>query len=366
MGPIIGGAFTDSSAGWRWAFYINLVIGAVCAPVYVFMLPSPDPRPGVSFMDRAREMDYVGSVLTMGAFTSGVMAISFGGVTWDWGSGRIIGLFVCSAVLFILLGIQQTWTIFTTTSRRVFPVEFLRSRTLLLLFACTAAGGTAIFIPIYMIPILFQFTRGDSALDAGVRLLPFIMLTIFCVITNGAVMSKYGLYMPWYAVGGALCIVGGALMNTIDTSTSTSTVYGYSILVGFGDGLFSQASFSVAQAVVDPELVSLAVGFITCAQVVGITISLAIANSLFLNGSQDKIQEILPNVSTKVIQEAISGAGSDFVKSLSPDIQARVLDAIVDSMSKSYILVIVAGAVVLVCSMVMKRERLFMEVGHVG
>lgn len=155
-------------------------------------------------------------------------------------------------------------------------------------------------------------------------------------------------------------------MNTIDTSTSTSTVYGYSILVGFGDGLFSQASFSVAQAVVDPELVSLAVGFITCAQVVGITISLAIANSLFLNGSQDKIQEILPNVSTKVIQEAISGAGSDFVKSLSPDIQARVLDAIVDSMSKSYILVIVAGAVVLVCSMVMKRERLFMEVGHVG
>jgi MFS family permease len=24
LGPIIGGAFTDGSAGWRWAFYINL------------------------------------------------------------------------------------------------------------------------------------------------------------------------------------------------------------------------------------------------------------------------------------------------------------------------------------------------------
>lgn len=33
LGPIIGGAFSDSSATWRWAFYINLVIGAVCAPV---------------------------------------------------------------------------------------------------------------------------------------------------------------------------------------------------------------------------------------------------------------------------------------------------------------------------------------------
>lgn len=25
LGPIVGGAFTDSSAGWRWAFYINLM-----------------------------------------------------------------------------------------------------------------------------------------------------------------------------------------------------------------------------------------------------------------------------------------------------------------------------------------------------
>jgi len=330
------------------------------------MLPSPDPRPGVSLKDRAREMDYVGAILTMGAFTSGVMAISFGGITWSWGSGRIIGLFVCSAVLFTLLGIQQTWTIFTTTTRRVFPVEFMKSRTLLLLFACTAAGGTAIFIPIYMIPIFFQFTRGDSALEAGVRLLPFIMLTIFCVITNGAVMSKYGLYMPWYTFGGALCIVGGALMSTVDTSSSTSRVYGYSILIGIGDGLFAQASFSVAQAVVEPHLIPLAVGFITCAQITGSTIALAIANALFLNGSQEKIQDILPGVPTKVIQQAISGAGSSFFKTLSGDVQARVLDAIVDSMSQSYILVIVAGAVVLLCSLAMKRERLFMEVGHAG
>ena len=25
LGPVVGGAFTDSSAGWRWGFYINLV-----------------------------------------------------------------------------------------------------------------------------------------------------------------------------------------------------------------------------------------------------------------------------------------------------------------------------------------------------
>lgn len=39
LGPVIGGAFSQSSVGWRWAFYINLLIGAVFAPVYIFMIP---------------------------------------------------------------------------------------------------------------------------------------------------------------------------------------------------------------------------------------------------------------------------------------------------------------------------------------
>ncbi|PMD26911.1 MFS general substrate transporter [Hyaloscypha hepaticicola] len=363
LGPIIGGAFTDSSAGWRWAFYINLCIGALCAPVYIFMLPSKDPRPGVSLKDRAREMDYLGGLLTVGAFISGVMAVSFGGITYPWNSGKIIGLFCCSGVLFILLGLQQVYTILTTTSRRIFPVEFFKSRTILILFCMTAAGGTAVFIPIYMIPIFFQFTRGDSALEAGVRLLPLIFLMIFAVITNGATLSAYGYYMPWYTVGGIFTLIGGALMYTVDTESSTSRVYGYSVLIGIGTGMFAQASFSVAQAVVEPHMIPMAVGFITCAQVSGVTIALAIANSVFLNKSQTGIEKILPGVPVAEIQAAIAGAGSKFVDSLSDSVKLEVLKAIVSAMSKTYILVITAGSLVLVLSVFMKRERLFMAAG---
>jgi MFS family permease len=366
LGPIIGGAFTDSSAGWRWAFYINLCVGAVCAPVYIFMLPNKDPRPGVSFMDRAREMDYLGALLIVGAFVSGVMAMSFGGVTYPWNSGKIIGLFCCSGALFILFGIQQVWCVLTTESRRIFPVEFFKSRTILILFAMTAAGGTAVFIPIYMIPIFFQFTRSDSALEAGVRLLPLIFLMIFAVITNGAILSAYGYYMPWYTVGGIFCVIGGALMYTVDLSSSVSTIYGYTVFLGLGTGFFAQASFSVAQAIVEPDMVASAVGFITCAQVTGVTISLAIANSVFLNKSQTSIQAILPDVPLAEIQAAIAGAGSSFVASLSAATKIEVLEAIVSAMSKTYILVITAGAMVLVLSFAMKRERLFIAAGHAG
>ena len=123
------------------------------------------------------------------------MAVSFGGVTYEWSSGQIIGLFYCSGVLFILLGLQQVYAIFTTTSRHVFLVEFFKSKTMFILFAMTAAGGTAIFVLIYMVPIFFQLTRNDT-LEAAMRLLPFITLMIFAVIRNSAILSTYGYYMP--------------------------------------------------------------------------------------------------------------------------------------------------------------------------
>jgi hypothetical protein len=62
-------------------------------------------------------------------------------------------------------------------------------------------------------------------------------------------------------------------------------VYNYSIIIRFSDSLFAQTSFSVAQAIVDPQLIALAVGFITYAQVFSVIIALAIANLVFLNKS---------------------------------------------------------------------------------
>ena len=156
-------------------------------------------------------------------------------------------------------------------------------------------------------------------------------------------------------------------MYTVSQATPVANIYGYSIILGSGIGLWMQASFSVAQAVVAPILIPSAVGFITCAQFLGITISVAIANSLFLNSSQKDIQRILPGIAADEIQAAMQGARSKFLETLSEDVRGKVLNAIVDAISKTYILVITAGALVVVLSLLMKRERLFMAAGvHAG
>ncbi|KAI1089294.1 major facilitator superfamily domain-containing protein [Rostrohypoxylon terebratum] len=343
LGPVIGGAFSQSAVGWRWAFYINLFIGAICAPAYLFLLPSIDPRPGVPFKERAQEMDYTGTVLQTGAMKS----------------GHIIGLFVASGVLFILLGIQQAYAITTTIARRIIPVQFFRSRSVLILFSCTAASGACAFVPIYFVPIFFQFSRGDGPLDAGVRLLPFIAVMVITVFANGALLSKLGYYMLWYTAGGLLAMAGGALMYIVGIETSQSRIYGYTVILGLGVGMFLQASFSVVQAVVDPENIPPAVGFLTLAQFAGITIALAIANAIHLNESETQIARIAPFLSEDQMELAMQGAAGSIINDLPADTRAAILNVITAAISKTYILVVAGGSLVAVLSLIMKRERLF-------
>jgi hypothetical protein len=69
----------------------------------------------------------------------------------------------------------------------------------------------------------------------------------------------------------------------------------------------------------------------------------------------------LPNASTTEIQAAITGVGSSLVNSLPADTKAAVLDAIIGAMSKAYIGVIAGGALAIILSLFLKRERLFLE-----
>ncbi|CAI0645532.1 unnamed protein product [Colletotrichum noveboracense] len=368
LGPVVGGAFADSGATWRWAFYINLPIGGLAAPVYLWMLPSPDPQPGASLWQRLREIDWVGAPLMLGAIICFTMGISFGGVMYDWNSGQEIALFVVAGVLFIVFGLQQAYCIGTTEERRLFPVELIVSRkyyrTIILMFCITASGGCAIFVPVYFIPVFFQFTRGDSAIDAAVRLLPFIILAVFVTLLQGGVLShpSGGLYFPWFTVGGAIVVAASSLMYVVKPSTSTAWVYGASAMLGAGVGTFTQAGFSIAQASVPEDMAAVASSMMALAQTSGINIALAVGNAVFLNRAEKRLTEILPDtVPEEQIQLAIAGVGGDFVQTLPPDMQAEILDAIVEALNLPYTLVIVAGAVVLVSSLLCKRERLFMK-----
>ncbi|KXH31768.1 hypothetical protein CSIM01_09443 [Colletotrichum simmondsii] len=342
LGPVVRGAFADSDATWRWAFYINFPIGGLAAQVYLFMLPSPDPQPGATILKRLAEIDWIGAPLMLGAIVCFTMGVSFGGVLYECDSGSDIALFVVAGVLLIAFGIQQVYCIGTTKERRIFPVELITSRksyrTITLMFCVTVTGGCAIFVPVYFVPIFFQFMRGDSAIDAAVHLLPLILVMVTVALRQGGMLSypsgKFWLYMPWFTVGGIISVVASTLMYFVKTDTSTAWIYGASAMLGTGVGTFTQAGFSTAQASLPAPKAAVASSPIALAQTSGVNIALAVGNAVSLNRAEKRLTTILPDTVTEdQIQAAIAGVGTDFVTTLPSRMQQEVLEAIVEALN---------------------------------
>ncbi|KAI9654953.1 MAG: hypothetical protein M1821_005706 [Bathelium mastoideum] len=333
LGPVVGGAF--DKVNWRWAFYINLIICGVCSPVYLFLLPTFDPQGAqVKFTERAKNFDFLGALLSIGAIMSLVMGINFGGALYNWSSGQEIALFVVAGLLFVVFAIQQGFAFLTTTAERMFPVHILKMPEACLLFVAAAGANAAGFIPIYYIPTYFQFTRGDTALEAAVRLLPLITLLSATIMLNGWLMSKLGYYQPWYLVGAALALVGDVLLSRIGPKTSPSAIYGYEVLVAIGSGAFIQAGYATIQTVVKPEDTSYGIAFMMLAQFVGIVFGLSISGAIFINEGFKALSAVLPNIPEAQIRQVLSGTSSGVLSSLSSTQVDASIAAIVYSLRK--------------------------------
>ena len=362
-GPLVGGGFAISSATWRWAFYINLILAVVAAPAIIFWLPSYQPRKDTGFIDKLKHVDWLGTVLIAAVYTTYVVAITFGGAEWAWGNYRFITMISFFGAILITFIVTQYFSILTTPERRIFPGHFLKHRSFLLLYFGTAAAGAALFVSVYFIPLYFQFARGDTAIMAAVRLLPFITIMVTFIMLNGGLMPVFGYYMPWYLFSGVLMLIGGTLMHTVDENTSNSAIYGYSVLIAAGAGSSAQTAYSVVPAKLPPQEVSAGVGFINLAQIGSIVIALTIAGSVFQNlAFQNLMAALAPyHFPVEEIRNALAGTQSAVFATGTEEVRSVAVRAVIDAMSSVYILVIVSGAVTIVSALAMKREKLFMK-----
>jgi MFS family permease len=361
LGPVIGGAFATSSATWRWAFYINLVIFALSAPAYVFCLPAIHPTQGVSVWARIARLDFVGFLLGAGTWVTFLLAISMAGGQWRWDDGRTIATFVVFGVTLVTYVVQQALAFFTTKTHRAFPIHLLRERTQVLLYIQTSAGITTLYIAMYYIPIYFQFTNGDSALKAAVRLLPFVIVAISVNLASGYFLNAIKVYMLIYVIGGIFLTVGGALLTThLNPSSSTGTLYGLCVVTGIGSGLAMLTGYSIASLTTKAENAVAALSLQNVSQLGGQVIALAVAGQVFHSAAIRNLRSVLSgqNFSEQDIESAVAGLQSKVLEQVHGPLREEVILALVNALQKVFVLIPVAGGVMLLTALCMKREKL--------
>ncbi|MBF9130772.1 MFS transporter [Plantactinospora sp. S1510] len=237
-GPLVGGYFAEHD--WRWIFFINvpLAIVAIIVCYHVMRL--------IPFERRQHAIDWLGAGLLVAGVSSLLLALSWGGNEYAWGSGTIIGLFVAGAVLSALFLLQES-----RVAEPILPLKLFRRATFALANTAGFVLGLVMFGSIIFIPLYLQIVKGASPTDSGLLMLPMMAGIIVTSVLSGRAISRIGRY-KWFPVAGAIVLVAGMLLFTqlqVDTPLWVSFIY--MVIIGVGLGLCMQSLILAVQNAVE-------------------------------------------------------------------------------------------------------------------
>lgn len=207
------------------------------------------------------------------------LALQYTEQAYAWNSSRVIGLLVgfgLTVITFI------TW-LWYKGDAALLPPRIMLQRTVAA--SCLAAFFTyaCLLVHTYYLPIWFEAVKGDSAIHAGVNMIPYMCANALFSLMAGIVVSKNGLFAPPAIIGYAIGTIGTGLLSTLQVDTSSARWIGYEILTSAGLGMAIQQGFTAVQTALPTEEVPMGTAAVIASQSLGGAIFVSIGNTLLQN-----------------------------------------------------------------------------------
>jgi len=231
IGPTLGGWITDNW-GWPWVFYVNMPIGAVALLTAGLAIPATTRR-------RQHRIDYVGATLLVLGTVPLLLAFTWGGETYPWGSVQIIGMLAFATVALVAAFIWESRVEEPIISPGLFKNSVFTVSVLASFLASAGMFGAVMYLPLFI-----QGVVGNSATNSGVVLTPMMLGFIASSIVGGQLLSRTGKYKVLSIVSFAVGAVGAFLLSQMDASVSNGVVVRNMVIIGLGIGV-SMSLFTI-------------------------------------------------------------------------------------------------------------------------
>ena len=191
-----------------------------------------------------------------------------------------------------------------------------------------------------MLPLYLQVVKGDTATEAGLKLIPFMLGIVSTSIYSGKAITKHGHYKRFPIIGTAVMTVGILLMTTLNAETPFWQLSIYAILVGAGLGLSMQTIVIALQNSVDFKDMGVATSSNTFFRSLGSVFGTAVFGTIltnrlghYLTDNFNKLATTNPDAVAGFDPAKLEGIQSNtaVLQTLPPVIQTTALDAFVSS-----------------------------------
>ncbi|KAL1915190.1 uncharacterized protein VTP21DRAFT_7466 [Calcarisporiella thermophila] len=344
LGPILGGVFTDK-VSWRWTLYINVPIVVPGIVLTMIFLRLPEVRS--SLMTKLRRIDWLGSLTFVSAVICFLLSTLWGGHIHAWNSIVIIALYLVSLVLFgIFFFIEAKVAV-----EPIMPLMLYKSLNYVLSSLMSFIFGMFFFGIIFFIPIFFQAARGESATQAGLQLIPFLVPLAFTVTFSGIVVAKTGSYRPFIVLGSVFSTIGSGLLILLDQHSSPGMSAGFLVICGIGAGFSFQTSLIAAQATLETQDIASGTTLIAFFRTIGGVTGVAIFSSIQLN----MIQASLSGLPNGALLLDAANKGLEFIITLSQTDQEIINIAYTDAINKVFIAMTPLTGLLIIIALGMKH-----------